>query len=261
MRPRIALLASAMFASCRSPGSVPVPEARAGQADASDLTGTAVLELFTSEGCSSCPPADAVLADVARANERSLYALGFHVDYWDDLGWPDRFAAPVNTARQRAYARAFGSGSLYTPQAIVGGTEQFNGSDRDRADAAIGRALSRPTALHLAVRARRRDAGTFVVDYDAPGAPSGCVLDVAVVERSTSTVVRAGENAGKTLRHANVVRSFTVTPLTSPTGSLIVAAPPSLRSEDGEVIAYAQQSVGGAHGLPILGAARAPLPR
>src|SRR5262249_53362993 len=150
------------------------PEARADQPDASGLAGTAVVELFTSEGCSSCPPADAVLADIARGNERSVYALGFHVDYWDDLGWPDRFATPGNTARQRAYTRASGGGSMSTPQAIVDGTEEFNGADRDRADAAIARALKRPPALRLSLRAHRRDADAVVVDFEAPGAPAGC---------------------------------------------------------------------------------------
>jgi hypothetical protein len=259
MHERLAFLVSATLACCRSPGAAPIPEAHAEQVGAP--AGAAIVELFTSEGCSSCPPADAVLADIVRANDRAVYALAFHVDYWDDLGWRDRFASPANTTRQRAYARAFGAGSMYTPQAIVGGTEQFNGSDRDRASDAIGRALSRPATVRLSMRVHRRDPEAIVVDYEAPGAPAGCVLEVAVVEKSASTIVRAGENAGKTLHHANVVRAFAASPIALPTGSQVVATPSSLRSEDGDVIAYVQLPANPARGLPVLGAARAPLPQ
>ena len=246
------------LAGCRS-GSATVPEARADE-PASSSKGVAVVELFTSEGCSSCPPADDVLGDLARTSERPVYALAFHVDYWDDLGWPDRFASHENTMRQRAYARAFGTGGVYTPQMIVGGTEQFTGSDRDRATAAIVRALSHPADVELAVRPHPSGPDAVTVDVDAPGAPSGAVLNLAIVERSASTAVRAGENAGKTLRHANVVRVFRAAPFRAPAGSVVLQLPPSLPRDGAELIAYLQQSSSDHGGMPILGAARAQLP-
>jgi hypothetical protein len=246
------------LAGCRS-GAATVPEARADE-PASSAKGVAVVELFTSEGCSSCPPADDVLADLARTSDRPVYALAFHVDYWDDLGWPDGFASHENTMRQRAYARAFGTSGVYTPQMIVGGTEQFTGSDRNRATAAVARALSHPADVLLVVRPHATGPDAVTVDFDAPSAPSGAVLNVVVVERSTSTSVRAGENAGKTLHHTNVVRVFVAAPFRAPAGSVVLQLPPSLLRDGAELIAYVQQPSSDHGGMPILGAARAQLP-
>jgi hypothetical protein len=255
---RIAALAFVGLASCRS-GSTPVSEARADE-PAGSASGVAVVELFTSEGCSSCPPADAVLADLARDAGRPVFALAFHVDYWDELGWRDRFASPENTARQRRYARALGSTGVYTPQMIVGGTEQFTGSDGDRAAVAVGRALARPASVRLSVHPRSTGPSSVAVDYEAPGAPAGSVLNVVVVERSASTSVRAGENAGRTLQHANVVRSFVMLTMSSSTGSVGVQLPASLPRDGSELIAYVQRVSADGGGMPILGATRSPLP-
>jgi hypothetical protein len=253
------ILLAGLAASCRA-GSPSLPEARADES----APAFAVVELFTSEGCSSCPPADGVLADLVQSADPRIYALAFHVDYWDSLGWPDRFASRANTSRQDAYERALGLEGLYTPQMIVGGTEQFTGSDRAHAGAAIARALSHGGALRLALRARVPMGDAVTIDYEVPGVPAGSVLAVAVVERSRSTSVRAGENAGKTLRHANVVRGFATAPLDAPTGSVVVHTPEALSRGDGpnagEVIAYVQRSSAGVAGMPVLAAARAALP-
>src|SRR5450755_3061304 len=96
------------------------------------------VELFTSEGCSSCPPAEAYLGELAQRPE--VLALAYHVDYWDDLGWHDRFGLPQAVQRQRAYARALGLSSVYTPQAVVDGQGNFTGSDRR----SIAKALEKP---------------------------------------------------------------------------------------------------------------------
>ena len=249
------------LASCQSTHASPIPEAFADPEPAAAVPApgaVAVVELFTSEGCSSCPPADDVLADLVAAP--GVVPLAFHVDYWDDLGWPDRFASPTNTGRQRSYARAFASRGLYTPQMIVGGVDPFTGSDRGHADAAIARTLSHAPAVRLSLHARRADASTVAIDYTASAVPEGAVLDVAIVEHEASTQVRAGENAGKTLRHVNVVRSFAVVPLAGPTGTTTVRLPAGLRAADGEIVAYAQrESIDGA-GMPILGAATTALP-
>ncbi len=249
--------------ACRSPGLSPIAEAQANEraADAEPggaPTGTALVELFTSEGCSSCPPADAVLADLTRTN-RSVYALAFHVDYWNELGWPDRFSSPEFTARQRAYAAAFGERGMFTPQMIVNGQEQFTGSDRARADKSIGRALAHAPTVPLSIRAGARDATTITVDYQAPHVPADAVIDVAVVERSAVTEVRRGENAGRTLRHANVVRAFVSAPAQT-SGSTVVGVPATLRRDNGEVIACVQRPSTDVPGLPVLGCARAILP-
>lgn len=254
---RLAWIAALALLACRS-GAATVPEARADEPLAS-AKGVAVVELFTSEGCSSCPPADAVLADLS-TSDRPVYVLAFHVDYWDDLGWPDRFASHENTLRQRAYARAFGTSGVYTPQMIVGGTEQFTGSDRDRAAGAVARALSHPAEVQLVLRPRASGRDAVTVDFDAPDAPSGAVLNIAVVEHSASTSVRAGENAGKTLHHTNVVRAFLSTPFRAPSGSALLHVPSSLPRDGAELIAYVQQPSSDRGGMPILGAARGQLP-
>ena len=142
---------------------------------------------------------------------------------------------------------------------VVGGREQFVGSDREHADAAIARALGSAAVVPLTLQARRT-GDALTIDYTSPGAPAGATLDVAVVERTATSVVRAGENAGRTLKHANVVRTLTVVPLASPGGSTTVRIPPGLRAADGEVIAFAQGPATPGGGMPVLGAARTPLP-
>ncbi|HEY8090598.1 MAG TPA: DUF1223 domain-containing protein [Polyangiaceae bacterium] len=242
-------------AACQPNSSSPVAEARADEIPTARVAGdgVAVVELFTSEGCSSCPPADAVLGELVRSHAgHPVFALAFHVDYWDDLGWPDRFASPDFTARQGTYAKALRARGLYTPQMVVGGTEQFTGSDRDRADEAIARALTHLATVQLTLRARRSTPDTVAVEWTAAGTGPGETLSVALVESSTSTVVRAGENAGRTLRHTNVVRSFTTAPLATGPGSRTLPIPPG--SEQLAVIAYAQRATAGG-GMPVDGAA------
>lgn len=252
----IALLGFAV-ASCRTVGPSGMAEARADEPAPGG--GLAVVELFTSEGCSSCPPADSVLADLVKTNA-AVYALAFHVDYWDDLGWRDPFASPEYTDRQKIYARSLGAQGLYTPQMIVNGTEQFTGSDRTRAGQSIARALGRRAAISLSIVARATAPETIEVDCKAPNSPGDAVVDIAVVEDATSSDVRAGENAGRLLDHTNVVREFSVASIGGGTASIAVRVPAFARREGCEVIAYVQRA-GGQRGMPILGAARTALPR
>ena len=115
----------------------------------------AVVELFTSEGCSSCPPPDALLAEIledARKDGRRVFCLSFHVDYWNRLGWTDPYSAPAFSRRQQSYAQAFKNDQVYTPQMIVNGTEEFVGSDRHRSRAAIDAALKRPERVQINLR-------------------------------------------------------------------------------------------------------------
>src|SRR5712692_8081349 len=105
-----------------------------------------VVELFTSQGCSSCPPADALLGELARRGD--VLALGFHISYWDSLGWKDPLSSQNSTDRQRSYARRFTGGRVYTPQIVVDGTSEMVGSDRDAVLAALRKAgEARPEAI------------------------------------------------------------------------------------------------------------------
>jgi hypothetical protein len=160
----------------------------------------AVVELFTSQGCSSCPPADTYIGELTQ--RRDVLALAFHVDYWDDLGWRDRFGLPDAVERQRAYAKVLRLSSVYTPQVVIDGQGNFVGSDVK----SIGRALTGNrdgVAVALAVR-----DGEVLVDLDAQqkAAPSDVLL-VAYLRTAVSPIGR-GENAGRTLKEFNIVRDF-----------------------------------------------------
>jgi len=158
----------------------------------------ALVELFTSEGCSSCPPADALLARLA--DEPAVAALSLHVDYWDGLGWRDPWSARFATERQRAYARRLGERSLYTPQMIVDGTDAFVGSDARRARDALARAARAPKA------SLAPDGDALIVrDLPIPRAEAWH----ARVRREATTRVERGENAGATLRHVAIAEALT----------------------------------------------------
>jgi hypothetical protein len=162
-----------------------------------------VVELFTSQGCSSCPPADAVLAELA--THKDVLALGFHVDYWDRLGWKDPFSTPGATARQNGYATQFGRNEVFTPQIVIDGQRQAVGSNRDavlRAIAESKLALADSTSIAPVIFA----ADGHSVSIGA-GAGRGKVLVIRYV-RSRTTQVQRGENAGKTAADVNSVDAF-----------------------------------------------------
>ena len=164
------------------------------------VRGPLVLELFTSQGCSSCPPADALVTKLA-GRDRSLAVLSFHVDYWDDLGWADPYATPAWTARQRDYAKTLGDDRVYTPQLVIGGSLGMVGSNARAVTAAIAKA-PRPARLSATLQ-RTSDALTITAT-----APAGADVYVAIWEASTRTKVSRGENAGELLRSDRVVRKL-----------------------------------------------------
>ena len=160
-----------------------------------------LVELFTSQGCSSCPPADAYLTELAR--EPGVLAVAYHVDYWDDLGWRDPFSSVAATARQRAYARLMALASIYTPQMVVNGRFEAVGSDRDRVAAAIAKAAAIAAATVVALTSAK---GALTAEIGA-GTGQGEVWLVTYDLRQ-ETRVRAGENSGRTLTNVNIVRSI-----------------------------------------------------
>lgn len=157
-----------------------------------------VVELFTSQGCSSCPPADALLGELARRSD--IIALGFHIAYWDSLGWKDPFSTPQSTERQRAYARLFG-GQIYTPQLVVDGTSEMIGSRREEVMAALH------AASHEAIApvAFATDRHSVTIGPAATAGSTGQVWLVRFVQKRT-THVGAGENARRTLEDTNGVQ-------------------------------------------------------
>ena len=163
-----------------------------------------VVELYTSEGCRSCPPADAFLFDLRQ--RPGVIVLAFHVDYWDYLGWKDRFARPDFTARQRAYARALASPMVYTPQMVIDGGAHVVGSNRGAVDAAIEEARANAHLLDIGL-SWAADSSLLIsipaADYDG----KATIWFVRYAE-GDQTEVAAGENSGRLLKHANIVEEI-----------------------------------------------------
>jgi hypothetical protein len=164
-----------------------------------------LVELFTSQGCSSCPPADALLGALAR--RPGVLALAWHVDYWDGLGWKDRFSSPDATHRQYDYARRLGLDSVYTPQLVIDGTAEAVGSDAGAADAAIKTAAARPVeGPSLAFAAAPDGAGRIEIG-NGPTLPASVWL--IGYDPMQTTPVGRGENAGRSLTEFQIVRRAT----------------------------------------------------
>ena len=212
----------------------------------------AVVELFTSEGCSSCPPADRVLTELveeAAAGDAPVYALSFHVDYWNYLGWADPFSDAAYSQRQRQYAKTLRS-SVYTPQLIVNGHTELVGSRGREVRDHVQRALRQKADVRIEARMTRQD-GSARIDYTLHGDHSDQEIHIALVEREVTVDVRRGENRGRTLHHDNVVRAFLSQPAT-PTGTATLSLPPDVDTARLAVIIYSQRSGPGA----VTGASR-----
>jgi len=176
--------------------------------------GPVVLELFTSQGCSTCPPADRVLSRLGldEKTRARVVPLAFHVDYWNRAEWTDPFSAREWSARQDAYNRVFRLDGVYTPQLVVNGRAQLNGRDQERAMREIAADLERPPAVHvsLAMRKGRSARPGLAIDVAAEvteGIRAGKLqVLVALFENGLLTPVESGENGGRTLRNDFVVR-------------------------------------------------------
>ena len=185
------LAAEAVTCSCQSPAHT-----------------VALLELYTSEGCNSCPPADRWLRELPQKfGAEQLVALSLHVDYWDYIGWEDEFAESAFTERQKMYARAAGARTIYTPQMIVGGMEHLVGVRPEELSALIGQHLATP--LPVAVRLSRSD-GSLLIDASAerPLERPAVVQLVRYLPSETVEITR-GENAGQRVTYANIVQDWT----------------------------------------------------
>ena len=215
------------------------------QAQAADRPGVAVVELFTSEGCSSCPPADRVLLKLAEQQAKSkdaVYCLSFHVDYWNQLGWPDRFAQRRYTERQRQYAEALDTDRVYTPQMIVNGQIEFVGSNGKLADRAIAVARDQAAEVDVTLTPQRFGTNQLRVHFQLKGDIENASINVALVESGLQSNVKRGENAGATLKHANVVRVFESVELKSkPSGDVDLALPKDLQLNQSRAIVFVQK--------------------
>ncbi|MGY3091356.1 hypothetical protein ACVWYF_004422 [Hymenobacter sp. UYAg731] len=207
---------------------VPRPATRSGLLAAAPVP--VVVELFTSEGCSSCPSADVALRELETAQSVAgveVIALGQHVDYWNNLGWKDPFSSPQFTARQRWYAEGFSEGN-YTPQAVVNGRYEFVGSQRSTLAEKVAQAAQAPRAT--VALARAADGALTVQVSSLPAGTKAATVELALTETGLSSQVGRGENSGRLLRHAAVVRTWRQLGTVKPDGTFAATAPLALNS-------------------------------
>jgi hypothetical protein len=236
MRTLLAVLLGAIPLACASsaegqptpapsPGPGPAPTVRGAE-------GPLVVELFTSQGCSSCPPADRFLASMAKTgvlSGRAVVPLAFHVDYWNDLGWNDPYSLPAWTERQRQYARALND-RVYTPELVVGGAAGMVGSSTQQISAAVA------NAPRLALLTASATWATDHVEVTAE-APAGADVLVAVWEDARTVAVPRGENGGETLTNHRIVRRLDRVAAAGQRGTRRVAIDPAWRGTGAVVFA------------------------
>jgi hypothetical protein len=167
----------------------------------------ALLELYTSEGCSSCPSADQLLPQLAN-EDSNIITLSFHVDYWDHLGWKDRFSSSEFTSRQQEYAQQFRLESIYTPQLIINGQYETVGSNRSTAESDIKSVLKEKPQLQLSFDEVKKEADKLKLNCHVDGDLKSQNVFAALVEKHAESNVRAGENKGVTIAHTNIVREL-----------------------------------------------------
>lgn len=226
------------------------------ESDTSASSEPVVLELFTSQGCSSCPPADALLRELGR--QPDVVAISYHVDYWNRLGWEDPFSSPAWSQRQEDYVRALRGDTLYTPQIVVDGVRDLVGSDRSALEAALRERRLVGKRIQPKVRVQRAGDEALVEIGPVEGLPRNVELRVLITESDIDTRVKRGENARRHLRHDHVARSMeTVAEYAGDEVALRLALENDWQAENLAVVVLVQQS----KGRRVLGASRVRLPR
>ncbi|ROI06847.1 DUF1223 domain-containing protein [Chryseobacterium sp. G0240] len=204
--------------------------------------GFAVLELFTSEGCSSCPPADELMGKIEKEyKNENVYILSYHVDYWNRLGWKDRFSSTENSQRQQMYSRILNS-QVYTPQLIINGKTEFVGSDENAVTQALQDALfnAKNTNIDLSAKVTQNE---IQVQYDVSATDAKNILLVSLVEKQSSTNVGKGENEGRHLQHWQIVHKQNSIALNKQAkGMTVFQLPKQFSTNKWEVIAFIQNS-------------------
>ena len=218
--------------------------------------GFAIVELFTSQGCSSCPAADKYLSELIEKAEKegkTIFALSFHVDYWNYIGWRDPYSSKEFTDRQKTYFENTKTTSIYTPQVLVNGSEEFVGSNKKGIEGAVESALTQNPGTRINIKDARVSDGMIHLSYVLDNNSTGEILNLALVERNVENFLSRGENSGKRLHHDNVVRAFKSFPLNR-AGDLVLKIP-SLDPSKTTVIVYVQDNK-----WRVIGATSIPLP-
>jgi len=198
--------------------------------------GFAVVELFTSEGCSSCPAADDLVSKIQKENNQDVFILSYHVDYWNRLGWKDEFSKAAFSERQKQYARSMALKGVYTPQIVVNGTIEFVGSNEERLRSSIKNSQSKSS---LSITTQNIDGGVKL-SYSG-GSNKPMLLNIALVQPEAYTNVGRGENSGRKLHHVNIVRELKTINTSDESGSIDMQIPKELANLPLKLIAFTQQ--------------------
>ncbi|ACU61080.1 DUF1223 domain-containing protein [Chitinophaga pinensis] len=209
-----------------------------------DSKGFAVVELFTSEGCSSCPPADELMGRIEKGNKNeSIYILTYHVDYWDRQGWKDKFSDHAFSQRQESYANWLNLSSVYTPQLVVNGANEYIGSDEHSVIGGIADALDQTPATTLTLHSVK-DGGKLTISHEETAIKKNTKLVLALVQKEGESNVRAGENAGRKLSHVQIVRALKEVPA-GDKKDVTLDLPADFSTQGWELIGFLQNSNNG----------------
>ncbi len=184
-----------------------------------------VLELFTSQGCSSCPAADVLLDKVKQENPETVFALSYHVDYWNYIGWEDPFSNASYSQKQNAYNVKFGYRSNYTPEVVVNGKEHFVGSDASKMQQTIDFYVKSKTANHIEIDNGKVDGSILNFDYKVAGDLDKRSIRTVLVLNERTTNVKRGENRNRTIKNSNIVIAEKTTVLKESEGALSMTVP------------------------------------
>lgn len=212
-----------------------------------DTKGFAVVELFTSEGCSSCPPADELVAKIQKESiGKPVYILSYHVDYWNRLGWKDVFSSADFSKRQNEYAGYLHLQSVYTPQIVINGKTEFVGSEENTLRNALRNSLQKAPLVQLSLTVLKTTEKQVGIKYNIDGADKNSVLLIALVQKNAKTKVERGENGGHTLSHIQIVRKLQRVSLNSKDGQTNVDFPNGFIAANYELIGLIQNISTGA---------------
>lgn len=205
----------------------------------------AVVELFTSQGCSSCPAADQLLRHLdqtAREQHLRIFPLSFHVDYWNFIGWKDPYSQSAFSQHQRDYAALFGENSVYTPQMIINGRYHFNGANQRLMDQHLKIALAENFSDQLNVQLMPAEEGKYILNYAITSQASAVLLNIAVVEHQLHNYIDSGENAGREAEHANVVRQWQTVTIENNKGQAFINLFPEANLDNISIVVYLQHA-------------------
>ena len=209
----------------------------------SNNNGFAVVELFTSEGCSSCPPADELMAKLQTENkDKNIYFLAYHVDYWDRLGWKDQFSSNEFTVRQQQYQKWLNLYVMYTPQFIINGTTEFAGYNETTLSKKISDALAMQQTSNLELTAKTDDKDSISIHFKTNEIQQNSNLFIATIQKDAISKVARGENKGATLHHVQIVKQLKGFVLNEKEGNIAIEKPANFNTKDWELIGFIQNT-------------------